>query len=127
MFFALKDFVLSALELSALELSALELNAFVCSAFELTAFSPSTGVLAILAFLVVFNALINDFFWMDMLGSSIFCLPASRLTTYLNAGGVPKKRATLHRNPVFRISNLQDAGPGLTHRPLVKECTPVKN
>jgi hypothetical protein len=97
---ALTDLALTALALTALALTALALTAFALTAFELTAFeltaleltdfSPSTGVLAMLAFLVVFKALINDFFSMDILGSSIFCFLASRLTAYPNAGGVPK-------------------------------------
>jgi hypothetical protein len=71
--------------------------------------SPSVAV-ATLAFLVVFSALINDFFSMDILGSFnlleiLYFNPRS--TTYLDADGMPKYVVQWGLSALFRVNELQ--------------------
>jgi len=52
--------------------------------------SPSCE-LATLAFFAVFNVLIKDFFWIDILGSLLFKFLSFLQTQYLYATGVPDR------------------------------------
>jgi hypothetical protein len=95
-----RDFVLTPL----IPFSDFMLAPFVATtAPEFTA----SGVLATLAFLVVFKALIKDFFSMDIWAPLIFCFLASRLTTYSNAGGMPKIFQGFSRSHALRMSDLR--------------------
>jgi hypothetical protein len=82
---------------------------------EVPLLSVSLGALATLAFLVVFNALINDFFWMDIRGSfnffqSLYFSSARRHTLMQMAC-----QTTVAPRPVpelFKVNDLAPSGGG---------------
>lgn len=107
----LTAFALTAFALTAFELTAFKLVFFPPKAFELTAFSPS-GAVATLAFLVVFNALINDFFSMDIMGSCNFLSKFDfRLTPYLIADYVPNSPPAEPFLPCLESRTWESAAP----------------